>query len=89
MSFRKLRGVRLPEEQQGLIRYTCLTYASQPQWMREKIKRLCDIHGGEYSRALFEVMTSRRSMTDIAIAYSVSESVLYDRRRAFYENFNE
>lgn len=85
MSFRKLRGVRLPEEKQGLIRYTCLNYGEQPKWKREKIQRLCDACGGEHSRALFEVMTTRKSVTRIAMEYAVSESVLYERRKTFYE----
>ena len=88
MGFRKLRGVRLPEEKQGLIRYTCLNFATRPAWMKEKITRLCDECGGEYSRALFEVMTTRRSMTEIALRHCVSESVLYNRRKLFYESFD-
>ena len=87
MSFRKLRGVRLSEEKQGLIRYTCLNYASRPKWEQEKIRRLCEVHGGQYSRALFEVMTTRRSVVAIAQAHAVSESVLYERRKAFYEGW--
>ena len=88
MSFRRLRGVRLSEEKQGLIRYTCLNYASRPKWEQEKIRRLCDEHGGQYSRALFEVMTTQKSITAIAEAHTVSESVLYERRKAFYEGWN-
>lgn len=87
MSFKKLRGVRLPEEKQGLVRYICLTYAEQPKWMQEKIRRLCDEHGGLYSAALFETMTSKRSVTAIAMKHCVSESVLYRARKAFYEGW--
>ena len=87
MSFRKLRGVRLPEERQGLIRYTCLNFNSQPKWMQKKIMRLCDECGGEHSSALFEVMTMRRSMTEIALKNHVDESVLYRVRRKFYESW--
>ena len=87
MSFRKLRGVRLSEEKQGLIRYTCLNYASRPKWEQEKIRHLCDEHGGQHSRALFEVMTTQKSITGIARAYAVSDSVLYERRKAFYEGW--
>lgn len=87
MSFRKLRGVRLSEEKQGLIRYTCLNYASRPKWEQEKIRHLCEEHGGQYSCALFEVMTTQRSITAIAEAHAVSESVLYERRKAFYEGW--
>ena len=87
MSFRKLRGVRLPEEKQGLIRYTCLNYGVQPKWVKEKIQRLCRVCGGEYFHALFEVMTTRRSITEIAMDHAVSESVIYKCRKAFYEKW--
>lgn len=87
MSFKKLRGVRLPEEKQGLIRYTCLTYAEQPKWIQEKIRRLCDEHGGPYSAALFEAMTSKRSMTAIAMEHFLDSSALYRARKAFYESW--
>ncbi len=89
MSFRKLRGVRLSEEKQGLIRYTCLNYASRPKWEQEKIRHLCDEHGGQHSRALFEVMTTKRSITAIALEHAVSESVLYRARKSFFENWRE
>lgn len=87
MSFKKLRGVRLPEEKQGLIRYTCLNFESLPEWMQKKIARLCDECGGEHSHALFEVMTTRRSMTEIALGNFVDESTLYRARKRFYENW--
>ena len=48
MSFRKLRGVQLTEEQQGLVRYMCLNEEYLPVRMREKIQRLCDTVGGSY-----------------------------------------
>lgn len=89
MSFRRLRGVRLSEEKQGLIRYTCLNYASRPKWEQEKIQRLCEEHGGQYSCALFEVMTTQKSITAIAEAHAVSESVLYRARKAFYESWKK
>ena len=38
MGFKKLRGVSLPEEKQGLIRYTCLTWDEQPQYVQKKIR---------------------------------------------------
>lgn len=38
MGFKKLRGVKLPEEKQGFIRYTCLTLSEQPKWIQEKVK---------------------------------------------------
>ena len=45
MGFKKLRGVKLPEEKQGFIRYTCLTLSEQPKWIQEKVKYTCDMVG--------------------------------------------
>lgn len=85
MSFKKLRGVRVPEERQGLIRYTCLNYAAANERTRKKIERLCRACGGEHERALFAVMTTRQSVTSIALEHYVSEAALYRMRRDFYE----
>ena len=85
MSFKKLRGVRLPEEKQGLIRYTCLTVREQPAHIQRKIRRLCDDCGGAYSDALWEVMCSNTGLAEIARRHFVSERVLYDLRKTFYE----
>lgn len=85
MSFKKIRSVSLPEEKQGLIRYTCLTYRDQPEHMQRKIRRLCQEHGGHYGAALWEIMCTRESIVSISIRHHVSESVLYDMRKDFYE----
>lgn len=85
VSFKKLRGVGLPEEKQGLIRYTCLTYAEQPKWIQNKIERLCTEQGGVYYCALREVMCGRASIPDIAERNHMAERTLYDLRKAFYE----
>lgn len=85
--FKKLRGVGLPEEQQGLIRYTCLTCKNQPEHIKRKVRRLCDECGGEYSAALQEVMCSKRGIRSIALDHHVSESTLYRIRKNFYERW--
>ncbi len=87
MLFKKLRGVNIPVEQQGYIRFTCLTYDVQPRKVRDKIDRLCNEQGGVYSAALFEVMCSKRSMVDISLRHNVSQSVLYRLRKQFYESW--
>lgn len=87
MGFKKLRGVALPEEKQGLIRYSCLTYKEQPRHIQNKIQRLCREVGGAYQAALWEVMCSKSSITSIAMAHHVSETVLYELRRRFYERW--
>ena len=84
MGFKKLCGVPLSEEKQGLIRYTCLTYDEQPKRVQQKIRRLCAECAGVYSAALFDVMCTKKSITAIALAHRVSESQLYRFRQAFY-----
>lgn len=85
MGFKKLSGVPLSEERQGLIRYTCLTYNEQPPRVQRKIQRLCASCAGVYSAALFDVMCTKKSITAIALQYFVSEEQLYRFRRAFYK----
>ncbi|WP_312615183.1 hypothetical protein [Oscillibacter sp.] len=87
MSFKKLRGVSLPEEKQGLVRFTCLNEQVQPKKTQEKIQRLCDKCGGAYSAALREVMCTKKSISGVAMKYHVSESVLYRARKEFYEGW--
>ena len=87
MGFKKLRGVALPEDKQGLIRYSCLTYKEQPRHIQNKIQRLCREVGGAYQAALWDVMCSKSSITSIAMAHHVSETVLYELRRRFYERW--
>ena len=87
MRFKKLRGIDLPEEQQGLIRYTCLNWRTQPVWVQEKIRYICEQCAGAYQHALFEVMTTNRSITAIAMEHALSESLLYAMRKRFYESW--
>lgn len=85
MGFKKLRGIALPEEKQGLIRYTCLTYREQPGHVQRKILRLCQEQGGDYAAALWEVMCTWESVTGISGRHHVDASVLYDARKRFFE----
>lgn len=85
MGFKKLRGVDLPEEKQGLIRYTCLTYREQPSHVQRKILRLCREQGGDHSAALWEVMCTWENIAGISRRHHVDASVLYDARKRFFE----
>lgn len=89
MGFKKLRGVNVSRNQQGFIRFACLTYAEQPKKMRDKIDRLLRQCGGPYAAALREVMCSEDSITAIALRHYVSESTLYRLRKEFYESWDK
>ena len=85
MGFKKIRGISLPEEKQGLIRYTCLTYREQPAHIQRKIRRLCQEQGGQYSAARWEAMCTTENIVSIADRNHVSERVLYAPRKAIVE----
>lgn len=88
MSFRKLRGVNRPHKEQGLIHFICLNYEKQPKEIQEKIRRLCKECGGEHEKALFELITRENiSVPWLEQTYHVSDSVLYERRKRFYERW--
>ena len=85
MAYRKLDGVKMPKKKQMLIRAICLNYDERPKWEREKIQRLCQKCGGAYAAALFEVMTTEKSITELSLKHYISPSRLYELRRSFYE----
>lgn len=87
MAFRKLQGVKMPEEKQGAVRFACLTWEDQPKFIQNKIAKLCQDVGGLYSAALWDVMCTRKSITAISMEHHVSESTLYRMRKKFYESW--
>ena len=84
MSFRKLRGVPLPYEKQGLIYFTCRNFEHQPKHIQDKIERLCRQCGGEYCAALFELLTTDATVPAVAMRHFLSEDALSRLRKGFY-----
>ncbi len=85
--FRKRKGINLSYPMQGFVCFSCLTYDAQPNNIKSKINRLCDVVGGEFRDALFEFVTTEKSAVEIGLKYYVSESKLYDMRKKFYESW--
>lgn len=93
--FRKLRGVKIPYVEQGIIYFTCMNYQKQSEDMKSKIVNLC--HNvcrecGEeaelYEKALFEFITNQYiGASGIVMKYYVSDKLLYKLRRNFYERW--
>lgn len=83
--FRKMRGIRKSYIEQGLIYFTCQNYNTCTRREREKIEGICMRAGGADYAALFEVITTRRTIKEIAERHHVSESGLYRMRKKFYE----
>ena len=84
--FKKRRGIHIPYNEQGLIYFTCVNHKDMPEYIQNKIKRLCDEVGKEYSEVLYKVVTdSNKSIRALAMEYHISETQLYYYRKKFYE----
>lgn len=85
--FRKYRGIKLSEEEQGIIFYTCLRFPKLNEKTKKKIERLCIECAGEYRHALFELVTTRKTVASLAYKHHTSGSTLYELRKKFYESW--
>lgn len=85
MGFKKMRGVKLPYKKQGYIFFLCQNYDELSEDIQMEISLKCDEVAGEYSDALFAVLTTEKSISSIALQYHISESALYRYRKQFYE----
>lgn len=87
--FRKMRGIRLKEDQQGYLFFLCRTYQDQPKETQEKINGICCKVSSEpaYCKALFDVLTTKKSIVEISMQYCVGQTTLYNLRRKFYETW--
>lgn len=93
--FRKLRGVKIPYVEQGIIYFTCMNYSKQSNETRNKIealcKQVCTECGSEatlYENALFEFLTNQYiGAVGIVMKYCISDKRLYQLRREFYERW--
>ena len=87
MGFKKMRSIKRTYDEQGYICFLCRTYQRQPERIKRRIEKLCVEVGGEYSDALLELMTARKTAQEVSNKRHVSLSVLYDLRKRFYENY--
>lgn len=87
-SFKKMRGIKLTYEEQGLIYFVCRNIKTQPKKIQDKVLNLCtEIGGADYYQALYAVLTTEDSIRSIAMSFCVSESQLYRLRKMFYERW--
>lgn len=85
--FKKLKGIKLTYEVQGLIFFTCRTLDKQSIARQNKIKELCMNIAGADAKALLEVLTTDTSILRISEKHFVPEKKLYQLRKSFYEEF--
>ena len=87
---KKIRSLKMPYARQQTIYRTCQNYINLPWEKQEKIKRLCRevVRGNDEDfRALFDVLTTEKSIRRIAFEHYMSERKLYYLRKQFYERW--
>ncbi len=80
----------MPYAKQQTIYRTCQNYINLSVCKQEKIKRLCRevVRGNDDDfRALFAVLTTKKSIQCIAFEHYMSERKLYYLRKQFYEKW--
>ena len=85
--FKKIRSVRLTYRQQIFIYALCQNLTLLPDREQCRVKELCRKIGREHHEALYKVLTTQKSMEEIARKHYVSPSTLYRLRKEFYEGF--
>ncbi len=90
--FKKMRGIKVPYERQGMIYFACRNYSDLDERTQAAICSFCRaaVQGDEvYFSALFDFLTKDMSATRVSMRYCVSESQLYRFRAKFYEAWNK
>ena len=85
--FRYQKSIPLSYERQGYIFFTSRMYAELPERRRQKIRKMCAEHGGEYADALLEFMTTDQGETKVCARHNLSPSTLRRAKRRYYEGF--
>ena len=84
MAFKKMRGVRVSYNLQGKLYFTLKNIAREPKRTQERARSICEEVAGEHEAALWEFLTTDKSIVQISMEHYTSESVLYRLRRDFY-----
>ena len=87
--FRESPYMKLSYNQQGLIYFICKDYKNQPEYIQKKILNLCTSIGKDNYQALFELLTTDKSATKIAMQHYMSSVTLYRLRVGFFKKWKE
>lgn len=86
--FKKIRSVRRPYKEQGLICFVCLNVKKLPEEVQRKILNLCIEVAGEDYKALYDFLTDD-SLNAVGVCrkHLIDEKKLYKLRKEFYEKW--
>lgn len=85
--FKKMYSLKIPYNKQGLIYFTCVNYSIQPPEIQQKILNTCISAGGEHYKALFDMVTTGKSATEISLKYYISEPTAYRLKTKFFNEW--
>lgn len=86
--FRYKKSIPMSYERQGYIFFKSLCYRELPEKERREILALCQRAGGEYSRALFEFVTTNAGAVNVCMRHNLSRSTLERIVRKYYAAFS-
>lgn len=90
MKFKKIRGLKMPYERQGMIFFTLANYKEQPPEMRERIdEMIAEVCGGDaaYENALRAWLIKGEDFESVHLRYYVNAATLGRLRRRIYERW--
>lgn len=85
--FKKMYSLKIPYNKQGLIYFTCVNYSIQPPEIQQKILNTCISAGGEHYKALFDMVTTGKSATQISLKYYISERHVFRLKNKFFKEW--
>lgn len=86
--FKKLRGVHIPYNKQGLIYFTCMNAKHMPEDVQQKILNLCIEVSGQHYKALYTMLTDdSKNVHAVSMEFHICETQLYFYRKKFYEKW--
>lgn len=85
--FRYKRSIKASYERQGYIYFLSRSYEQLSRSRQEKIRVLCQTCGGEYSKALFEFVTTDEGAVAVCLRHHLSQSTLERVVKKYYESF--
>lgn len=85
--FKYKSSINVPYYWQGFVYFKVRLYSELPQHDRDQIKHLCRVCGKEYSKALFEYVTTDSSPTAVCMKHYMSEPTLYRATASFVEEY--
>lgn len=85
--FRVKKSIPVDPDLQGFIYFASRMYRKLGNKEKQRVQRLCQEAGGEYSEALFEFVTTDNGFVAVCRKHYISQSTLERMVRRYYVAF--